>query len=114
MTGDLDAECCEEESWLGDCRSYVSGSKPNTPPCSELWCDSVGSNSGLVPVTVLPEECEEGGTGRWPVDVAGGEASGEPKASSSGFAIRRPPSDWDRLMSAGMLALWRLYGERRR
>jgi hypothetical protein len=45
-------------------------------------------------VTVLFEECDEGGAGL----LVGGEV-GESLASSSGLAMRRPPSDCERLRS---------------
>jgi hypothetical protein len=54
---------------------------------------------------VSAEEWDEGGGGR----PAGGVGEvGEAMASSSGFAIRRPPSDWDRLRSPFMLPHARL------
>jgi hypothetical protein len=49
-------------------------------------------------VTVLVEECDEGG-GCW---LGGGE-TGEPGESSSGLAMRRPPCDCERLKSPDML-----------
>lgn len=54
-------------------------------------------------MTVLFEECDDGGGGgrAWLSGAGGGggEAAGEYVDSSSGLAMRRPPSDWDRLRS---------------
>ena len=53
-------------------------------------------------VTVLSEECEEGGGGRALGDVGEvGEVTAS-ESSSSGLAMRRPPNDCDRLKSPFM------------
>lgn len=46
---------------------------------------------------MLSDECDEGGGGR-AVDAVG--EVGDARGSSSGLAMRRPPSDWDRLKSS--------------
>lgn len=46
---------------------------------------------------MLSDECDEGGGGR-AVDAVGDV--GDWRGSSSGLAMRRPPSDWDRLRSS--------------
>lgn len=59
-------------------------------------------------MTVLPDECEDGGGGRaaW---LAAGDV-GDVNSSSSGLAIRRPPSDWNTLISALILDATALEG----
>lgn len=56
----------------------------------------------LASVTVLSDECDEGGGGRALGVGTVGEV-GEARGSSSGLAMRRPPNDWDRLRSPFMM-----------
>lgn len=53
---------------------------------------------------VLEDECDEGGGGSIEVvgSLSGGDC-GEARLSSSGLAMRKPPSDWDRLISPFMV-----------
>lgn len=81
------------------------GSKPIEPSegaaASGDDCEEVVEGSRRRCVTVLDDECEDGGA---PLgDIASrcwcdGGGDGE-AASSSGLAMRNPPSDWDRLRS---------------
>jgi hypothetical protein len=55
-------------------------------------------------VTVLAEECDDGGGSEEDsFEVVDGFASRI--LSSSGFAMRNPPKDWDRLRSPFMIEL---------
>ena len=84
---------------------YSSGLKPSPASlCSASW-ESVGIRlAGWIDaVTVLSDECEDGGGG---LLFGGGDGAvgdvGEVTVSS-GLAIRSPPSDWDRLRSPALM-----------
>ena len=58
-------------------------------------------------LSVLVEESEAGGGGGGRVAPAMGTGGDGEVEASSGFAIRRPPSVWERLMSPFMAAVCR-------
>lgn len=125
----MDWRCCRRAE---DCeRSSGTGGVWLLGRASEVWLvekapglksreeaeDSVGMGwrrceGSWVPsgwVTVCEDEAEEamGCSGRAIGSSWAGAGGGEGVLSSSGLAMRRPPSDWDRLMSPLMVALGR-------
>lgn len=82
-----------------DCKLYASGLNPRPESLFTVSWERVGSVGR--PVTVLAEECDECG-GR---DAGSWVVLGTFVSSSSGFAMRKPPNDWDKLRSPFMMKL---------
>lgn len=78
--------------------------KSSPDPWLSVSWERVGSRFVLrASVTVLSEECDEGGGGRALGELGEvGEATAS-DSSSSGLAMRRPPNDCDRLKSPFMM-----------
>jgi len=73
--------------------------------CGSAWGGGGSRGRGLS-VMVLDDEareCEDGGCGAAFWGAGGGKVAGGALSSSSGFAMRRPPRDCDRLRSPFMV-----------
>ena len=90
---------------------YVSGLNPSPfpPSCPEdplLPLDNIGSSDvRFASVMVLSDDWEDGGRGR--VSGMVGDIGDVTASSSSGFAMRSPPSDWAKLRSPFILPVKR-------
>jgi hypothetical protein len=104
-----------ERSWTSDVLLVAikksSGLKPREPNEDGSSCPTERSPFILgLSVTVLVVECEDDGGFCDEMDSAsfagagGGEGDG---LSSSGFAIRNPPKDCERLISPFMVTAWK-------